>query len=172
MANGRSGFIHPNIVRTEGELTNLPRINPPPLPPTAIPIPTSPPPPPPTSAANLVIASTSHVVINPHPATCNETYRINVTVTNNGSQATNSGFLVEVKDSRHDGLGPAITHIGFGALGPGASQTAWGEITQVQYYDELHHINLRIDSNNQVPESNENDNRHAAAPYILQRGRC
>lgn len=170
LPNGRTGFIHPNIVRTEGELTNLPRINPPPLPPTPIPIPTSPPPP--ASAANLVIANVSHVVINPHPAVCGDAYRIDVTVTNNGTQATNSGFLVEVKDSRQDGLGPSITHIGFGALAPGASQSAYGHLTQWQYYDELHHINLRVDSNNQVPESNESDNHHAAAPYILQRGGC
>lgn len=173
LPNGRSGFIHPNIVRTEGELTNLPRVNPPPLPPTPIPIPTSPPPPPPpASAANLAIVSPSHVVINPHPANCGEAYRIDVTVTNNGTQATSSGFLVEVKDSRSDGLGPSITHIGFGPLAPGAAQTAFGHLTQWQYYEELHHINLRVDSNSQVPESNENDNLHAAAPYILQRGSC
>ena len=39
--NGRSGFIHPNIVRPEGDLTALARINPPPLPPTPIPPPTA-----------------------------------------------------------------------------------------------------------------------------------
>ena len=80
---GRSGFIHPNIVQAEGDLSNLRRINPPPVPPTPIPQPTAIPVAAPASTgANLRII---HVQIRPHPAVCNEAYEAQVTVINDGS---------------------------------------------------------------------------------------
>ena len=78
---GRSGFVHPNIVRAEGDLSNLARINPPPLPPTPIPVPTAVPVA--TTGANLIMQD---VVISPHPATCRVGYSIEVTVVNNGNR--------------------------------------------------------------------------------------
>ena len=176
MASGRTGFIHPGIVRAEGDLSNLDRIAPPPPPPptpvpiipTAVPAPAAQPAPA-SSNANLVM---ENVVIRPHPAVCGEAYRIEVTVRNNGSAATTSGGVVRVTDTRHDGAQPTSTNIGFGALAAGGTQRVFGHLTTSTYYNERHNINLRLDANNQVPESNENDNLHATAPYILQRGKC
>lgn len=167
LANGRSGFIYPAIVRTEGDLSNLPRINPPPLPPTPIPLPT--PVPVVTTGANLVM---ENVIINPHPANCGQAYRIDVTVRNNGNGAAASGGLVEVRDARQDGQGLATTRIAFGPLAAGQAQPVFGHLTQSQYYAELHNINLYLDITNQVAETNEGDNQHATAPYILAKANC
>ena len=165
--SGRSGFIHPNIVRPEGDLSALARINPPPLPPTAIPQPTAIPAP--TSGPNLRI---THVQISPHPAICNEAYSIEVTVTNDGNAAAAAGNAIEVRDSRSDGAGRVTTIIGGSPLAVGETRTYGGALTQNQYFDELHHINVRVDARNEVAETNENDNLYATAPYILQRGSC
>ena len=170
LANGRSGFIFPGIVRTEGDLGNLPRINPPPLPPTPIPLPTAiPVVVQPQTGANLRFES---VNTSPHPAKCNEAYRIDVTVRNDGNGGSTSGGLIEVRDSLPDGRGRVTTQIAFGPLGAGQAQALFGHLTQSQYHGELHHINLILDVNNQIAETNENDNRSATAPYILDKAKC
>ena len=64
------------------------------------------------------------------------------------------------------------TRIGFTPLAAGQSATFTGHLTQNQYYDETHNINLTVDAGNEVAETNENDNLHATAPYILVRGDC
>ena len=165
--SGRRGFIHPNIVRPEGDLSNLPRINPPPLPPTPIPVPTAVPVP--TTGANLVMQD---VVIDPHPATCGVGYAIHVTVHNNGNGASTSGGLIQVTDLVPGQPQRQRTEIAFGPLAAGASQRVNGFLTPTVHFDVAHNINMRLDYNNQVAETNENDNLHAVAPYILQRGSC
>ncbi len=173
LANGRTGFIHPNLVQIEGDLTNLPRINPPPLPPTAIPIPTVPPVVVQPVAQTNVNLRITKVVISPHPAKCGEAYRIDVTVQNNGTAQSDRGGIIEVKDSHADsGTLVERTVIGFGALPAGASQTYFGHITASTYYKEMHHINLYLDANNEVAENNEGDNHSAAAAYVLKKGNC
>ena len=173
LANGRSGFIHPGIVRTEGDVGGLRLINPPPLPPTPIPPPVVVAPPveqQPQTGADLVFGGSK---IEPHPATCNKAYKITVTVRNAGNGNSSSGGLIEVRDTREaDGSGRQSTHIAFGPLAAGASQTVFGHLTTNQYYNETHHINLYLDVNNQVPETNESNNHHAEVPYVLQRGKC
>ena len=173
LANGVSGFIHPNIVRTEGDLSNLKSISPPPLPPTPIPIPTAIPvaaaPAAPATGADLVFGGAS---VSPHPPTCNETYTVNVTIRNNGN-ADSQGVIVEVRDSRaNDGQVLQTTRIGFPPVPVGQSRSAFGQITTSQYYKELHHINLYLDVDSQVAETNEGNNHHAEAPYVLRRGNC
>ena len=180
LANGRSGFIYPNIVNTTGDLSNLPRINPPPPPPpTAVP-PTPVPPPPqqqqpqpqqpqPTSNVDLVIA---HVQINPHPVSCGESYEIQVTVRNAGSDTANGG-IITVRDQGQAGAGPVeSTRIAFGTLGPGATQVVTGHLSPTVHVETLHHINLDVDSDNRVAEINESNNNHATAPYWFGKGSC
>ncbi len=174
--SGVRGFIHPNIVRAEGDLSNLERIAPPPLPPTPIPIPTAIPvaappaaPAAPASGPNLAFGE---IRMEPHPATCNETYTIHVTVHNNGNGDA-GGFSVEVRDSRMGtGAGQATTQIGYPPVPAGQSRSAFGRITQNQHYEEVHHVNLFLDIHNQVAETNEGDNHGATAAYILRRGGC
>jgi len=177
LANGRNGFIFPGIVRTEGDFQNLPRINPPPLPPTPVPIPTPVPPPPqpqpqpqqPTTGADLYIES---VVINPHPVTCGQTYEIRATVRNGGSGASTSGGIITVRDSGLSGSAPAeSTVIAFGPLAPGHAQVVVGHLTPTIHVETLHHINLYLDTQNQVAETNENNNHRAEQPYFFT-GRC
>lgn len=176
LESGVRGFIHPNIVRAEGDLSDLERIAPPPLPPTPIPIPTAIPveappaaPAAPANGPNLVFGE---IRMEPHPATCNETYTIHVTVHNNGNGDA-GGFSIEVRDSRMGtGAGQATTHIGYPPVPAGQSRSAFGRITQNQYYEELHHVNLFLDINNQVAETNEGDNHGATAAYVLRRGGC
>lgn len=174
MRNGRTGFIHPNIVRAEGDLNNLERIAPPPPPPpTPIPIiPTAAPPPAPAAGANLAFVGGS-IRIEPHPATCGQAYKITATVTNNGDGAASSGGVIRVRDTRQEGdVFSGETTIAFGPLNPGQSQEVFGHLTVSIYYEEMHNINLTLDADNQVAETNENDNYHATAPYILKRGSC
>ncbi|MDE2638411.1 MAG: hypothetical protein OXI30_18740 [Chloroflexota bacterium] len=171
LANGRSGFIYPHIVTTRGDLGNLPRINPPPLPPTPIPVPTAvPAPQQPQTGADLVFHS---VRVDPHPADCNETYRIDVTVRNAGSGAATSGGNILVSDRGVNGTAQAqTTNIAFGPLAPGHTQEVFGHLTPTLHYDTIHHISLQLDSNNQVAETNEGNNFHADAPYYMARGSC
>ncbi len=167
LSTGRRGFIHPNLVSPQGDLSSLARINPPPLPPTPIPPPTAVPAP--TSGPNLRIVNSQ---IRPHPPLCNQAYEIQVTVINDGNAATQTGGVVEVRDSRHDGAGLITTFIGLSQLAPGEQRTFGGKLTQAQYYRELHHINMIVDARNEIAETNEGDNRHAAAPYILDKASC
>ena len=183
LANGRSGFIFPGIVRTEGDLGDLPRINPPPLPPTAVPIPTAAPvvqqpapqpaqqqPAQPTTGPDLYI---EHAVIDPHPVSCRQTYSITVRVRNGGSAASTSGGLIEVRDSGNSGsAAPETTRIAFGALAPGQAETYVGHLTPTIHVETLHHINLYLDINHQVAETNENNNLRAERPYWLSKGNC
>ena len=166
LSTGRRGFIHPNLVTAEGELSNLKRVNPPPLPPTPIPQPTTVPAP--STGPNLRIINDQ---IRPHPPRCNQAYEVQVTVVNEGNAASGA-FAITVRDSRHDGLGPKEVVIGGAPMAAGEQRTFGGNVTQSQYYNELHHINIYVDSKNEVPELNENDNHHADKPYILDKASC
>ena len=141
LANGRTGFIYPYIVNTRGELDNLPRINPPPLPPTPIPAPTAvPAPPQPQTGADLVF---QQVVIDPHPVDCNETYRIDVIVRNAGSGAATNGGMILVTDKGLDGTGQAqTTQIAFGPLAPGQTTAVHGFLTPSLHFDTNHHVTM------------------------------
>lgn len=171
LPNGRSGFIYPHIVRTEGEFSNLPRINPPPPPPpTPVPIPTAVPAPPQQTASNVDLVFHS-VVIHPHGVKCGESYRITVQVRNAGSGPASSGGHIIVRDSGLNGSAqPQTTEIAFGPLNAGAVQEVFGHITPTIHVETTHNINLHLDGHNQVPETNEGNNHHATAPYFLSSG--
>ena len=171
LPSGRSGFIHPNIVRAEGDLSNLARINPPPLPPTPIPVPTAVPAAPaaPSTGANLIMRD---IVINPHPADCRKGYSIQVTVENNGNGAATSSGVIRVTDLVQGEPQRERTNIGFGPLPAGANQQVEGYLTPTVHVGRLHNINFELDYGNQIAETNENDNFHAEAPYILGKGDC
>ena len=171
LPSGRSGFIHPNIVRAEGDLTNLARINPPPLPPTPIPVPTAVPAAPaaPSNGANLIMRD---IVIDPHPAACRVGYSIHVTVANIGDGAALNSGVIRVTDLVQGEPQRERTNIGFGPLAAGGSQRINGFLTPTVHIEREHNINLELDYGNQIAETNENDNLHAVAPYILQKGGC
>ena len=166
LAGGRSGFIYPYIVNTEGDFDALPRINPPPLPPTPIPVPTAVPQP--TTHVDLVM---DRVQIHPHGVKCGQTYEVRVWVRNAGSGPATNGGIVIVRDSGNNGSAqPQTTEIAFGPLNAGATHEVWGNITPTIHVETLHHVNLHLDGHNQVLEFNEGNNQHATAPYFLQGG--
>lgn len=171
LSSGRRGFIAPFIVDAMGDTSAVLAIQPPPLPPTPIPtaIPQPTAPPAPATGPNLVVDGSP--VVSPHPATCNQPYSISVRIKNIGN-ARSGGGLVEIVDSRHDGVGREVTYTPFRELDPGQSAVSQATITAKVYHGELHHINFHVDYDNRVAEMNENDNRSAAAPYILQKGDC
>ena len=172
LPNGRSGFIHPGIVNTEGDLSNLPRINPPPLPPTPIPIPTAIPvaPAPAQTNADLVI---SKVVIEHGTLACGRNSSIQVTVENNGSGSTGSDFTVRVVDSTaFDGNTAAETTISFSPLNAGSRNTANGNLRVSTHHGRTHHLNFTVDPDNRVAETNEGNNLLAVAAFVLDRLSC
>lgn len=166
--SGRRGFIAPSVVRAEGDLASLPRINPPP-PPTPIPTNTPTPTATPETSANLVV---SKVTLNPNPPQCNETFTIFVTVKNTGSGASSVGGSISVTDSRTaDGTVIESTLGAFPALDPDGTFEGIIPITVDTYYNEDHTLTIRIDSTGVVPETNEADNTFTIV-YELGQADC
>ena len=176
LANGRSGFIFPGIVDTEGDLSNLPRINPPPLPPTPIPLPTAVPvqqqpaqQPAAATGANLVM---ENINISPWPPKCNETVNITLTVRNNGTGASNNGSIRVVDKLNSTGADGSSTSIGFSQLPAKGGHNVFGNLTVSTNFEEDHHITLYLDNGNAIPETNENDNVWASGTYNLAKANC
>lgn len=168
LANGRRGFIAPSVVRTEGDLTSLPRINPPP-PPTPIPTNTPLPTATPVATSNLVI---SQITLDPNPPQCNETFTVFVTVANDGSGASSTGGSISVVDTRTaDGTVTESTIGAFPPLDPGASFEGIIPITVSTFHSENHTLTVRIDATDVVPETNEADNTITVV-YELEQADC
>ncbi len=168
MDDGRRGWIAPSVARAEGNLSNLPRINPPPPPrPPATPTPVATPVP--ATTANLMITGFQ---LSPATPTCNQAFNVFINITNSGSQATLSGGTVLVED-KHTATGVlAATGSGtFPVLQPGANWVVVVPLTTNIFYAEPHTVTAVVDSLSQVPETNEADNLIAAS-YVLQKGSC
>ena len=168
LPSGRRGFVAPSVVRSEGDLTNLPRINPPP-PPTPIPTNTPTPTATPETSANLVV---SKVTLDPNPPKCNKTFTIFVTVKNTGSGASSVGGSISVTDARTaDGTVIESTLGAFPALDPDGTFEGIIPITVDTFYNEDHTLTIRIDSTGVVPETNEADNTFTIV-YELAKANC
>ncbi len=163
--NGQIGWIAPSIVTTSGDLTNLPRIEPPPPPPpTAIPAT-----PVPVSLANLVAGI---VVFNPGQPTCAQTFTVGFDVANLGTQPTAFSGTVSLVDTRAaDGSQQGSTIGGFPVLQPGQTFRVNMPLTISTWFNEQHNITLVIDPANQIPEANKGDNLRVVS-YTLQKGGC
>ncbi len=168
---GGTGWVYAALSQASGDLASLPRDPGPPTPlPTAIPPtpvpaqPTSPP-----SSANLVAGIVELSVGQP---TCQQTFNIGLDVANLGTTATASSGTVSVKDIRAaDGSVQQTTIGGFPVLQPNQTFRVNMPFTVSTYYNEKHTIILIIDPDNQIPESNEGDNRREV-DYTLQKGSC
>jgi hypothetical protein len=162
------GWVSAQTVSISGNTDNMPVDAGP-----ATPAPTAPPAPtattPPASNVNLVIVN---VAIDPHPFQCGKSSSIQVTVKNEGSEATASGGKIRVTDilqSTNENRGS--TEGIFPPLAAGESYTSQMYLQIDVNIDEGHNTVTTIDADNQVNESNENDNQ-SVIPYILQRGGC
>jgi uncharacterized protein YraI len=168
---GGEGWVFAALTEASGDIASLPRDAGPPAPtaapPTAVP-PTQPPPPPATTA-NLVAGI---VVLNPSQPACAGTFSIGFDVANLGGQPTASSSTVSVQDVRSsDGASQQTTLGGFPVLQANQTFRVDMPLTVSTFYDEEHTIILIIDPNNQVPETNESDNRREIK-YTLQKGSC
>lgn len=163
--DGRRGWIAPSIVRAEGNLASVSRINPPPPPFTPTPIPTNTP----VTSANLQITGFQLLPAVPN---CNEPFTVQVNVANTGSGPTASGGTLAVTDT-HTASGTTTTTgtVGFPVLNPGQNFVVSVTLTVATFYNEAHQITMQVDSQNQVPETNENDNI-SVLTYILAKAGC
>lgn len=173
LADGRLGWMSPDIVSTSGDLTGLPLVAPPPPPPpTATPIPTIAPivnTVAPSSDANLVAGI---VVLDPAQPSCGQTFTVGFDVANLGSQATTVSGTVSLVDQRAaDGSSQGNTVGGFPVIQPGQTFRVNMPLTVSTWYNETHRITLVIDPSNQIPENNEGDNSRTIE-YTLQKGNC
>lgn len=162
------GWISAAFVTVSGDAASLPvDPGPPtPVPFTPTPVPTATP----VTSANLIIVGTP--AISPHPLNCNQTARISVVVQNNGTGPTASGGAIFVEDIHVASNGRQQSTEGvFPVLQPGQTFTSEMRLTVSTFFNEGHRIIIRIDSNNQVPETNEGDNQFTS-DYVLQKAGC
>ena len=171
---GGEGWVFAQLISVSGNVASLPVDQGPPvptavpptaIPPTAIPAATTPP----ATNANLVAGV---VVLNPAQPVCNQTFSIGFDVANLGSEATASSGTVSVRDVRAaDGSTQQETVGGFPVLQPGQTFRVDMPLTVSTYFDEDHRLTLVIDSSNQIPETQDGDNR-VELTYRLAKGSC
>ncbi len=165
------GWVFAALTDASGDVAALPRESGPPVPtaapPTAVP-PTNVPAPP-ASNVNLVAGI---VELNPGQPTCQQTFNIGLDVANLGSAASNASGGVSVTDVRSsDGSTQQITTGGFPVLQPQQTFRVNMPLTVSTWYNEEHTIILIIDPQNEIPETEEGDNRREVR-YTLQKGGC
>jgi hypothetical protein len=161
--NGNNAWVAPSVVTVTGNTASVPRILPPPPPVTPTPIPTATP----ITQANLVAGI---VQISPSQPVCGQTFNVGFDVANLGATATLSGGIVSLQDI-HNGSVQESTIGGFPVLNPGQTFRVQMPLTVDTFYDETHTLVLIIDPQNQVPETNESDNRREIT-YTLAKGGC
>jgi hypothetical protein len=167
LPDGRIGWVAPSVVNVSGNVNGVPRVQPPPPPIT--PTPTQPPATAtPITSANLVAGIVQLSNSNPD---CNETFTVGLDVANLGSGATSGSGVVSLQDTARGGTVTETTIGGFPVLNPGQTFRVNMPVTVDTFYDEDHTIVLTIDAQNQIPETNENDNRQTIT-YHLDRGSC
>lgn len=165
LPNGDEGFMSPSTVRIDGDLSTLPQVTPPPPPVTPTPVPTATP----VAQANLRIIG---VRLSSNPPICNQTFTIFATVQNVGTGSTNASATINVGD-RHLASGQIVqgTVGAVPSLGAGQIFEAVIPLTVSAYYEEVHRIELTVDSTGAVPETNEGDNGFSI-DYTLVKGGC
>ena len=161
------GWIFANLLSISGDVSRVPVDAGPPLPPTPTPTPIPPTPVPPSNI-NLFVAN---LLVNPHPLVCGSTANLEITVSNNGSEASSGGKISVQAILVSTGAVLESTVTVFPDLAPGQSHTAGAALTVGTNFDELQRITARVDSDNVVRENDENDNT-ASTDYILAKGGC
>ncbi len=168
MPSGGLGWMSPTVLQVSGDVSRLPRIQPPPPPvtPTFTPIPATATP---VTTANLVAGI---VVLAPNPPVCAQTFNVGFDVANLGSQATAFSGTVSLVDTRTaDGTVQGSTIGGFPVLQPGQTFRVDMPLTISTYFNESHTITLTIDPQAQIPETTRADNVQTIQ-YTLAQGSC
>ncbi|MCY4061813.1 MAG: hypothetical protein OXG53_05560 [Chloroflexi bacterium] len=120
---------------------------------------------------NLVVGWTE---VHPHPLYCGAEARLRVPIVNTGLSwfKTDSGHVSVAVEDFHVGTGISTTRyvlqVNTDQFGPGVRRVLdLGPIFVEQFVDELHRIEVRLDDENKVPETNEADNIWVTE-YILR----
>lgn len=138
-----------------------------PLPPT--PVPTNPPPPT-AEPTNRNIVFDGGITVDPFPLTCATESTVSFTVRNDGSEALGSESSIAIRDI-HVASGSIIENrITLGNLGAGEQADFEVQLRVDIYFNEGHRIEVILDADNQVSESNEDDNRSSTDEYTLEQG--
>jgi SH3 domain-containing protein len=169
LPNGVRGFISPSVVDAAGNVSNLQFINPPPPPATATPTPL-PATATPSTSINLIAGN---ITLDPSVPKCQQTFNVYVDIRNDGSQNLAYGGAILVQDLHVSDGG--LQQQTVGGFGPIPAHTTYNigpiPITVSTYYNEQHRIIVIVDSNNNVPEYNEGDNRSELV-YTLAKAGC
>jgi hypothetical protein len=167
LPNGTRGFIAPSVVTVSGDLSSLPRTNPPPRPvPTSTPAPTRPaatntPP----SGGGLPDFAGALPALNPTTPSCGAGFSVLVNLTNLGSTAIPVGttFTVSFQDWWNGNLleetSTTVT-VSSQPINPGGNFVVGtsSPITVNNGGGQPHELRVYIDTNNNVIESNESNN--------------
>lgn len=159
---GRRGFIAPSIVRADGVLSGLPRINPPPIPtPTLTPTP--------PAVADLLIDGFR---LEPAQPVCDEPFTAFMNVTNADTGASGREVTVLLTDTyAADGTQNAAASVTIPSLQPGANFVAVIALRVSTFFEETHRLRATVDSGGVVTEIKE-DNNTFTRTYTLARGDC
>jgi hypothetical protein len=162
--SGGKGWVSPAVVTFVGEVSTLPRMDPPPPPaPTQVPQPTAVP----TTASNVNLVA-GEIVLSGGPV-CNETFNIFIDVANFGTGRSPSG---SIGVSNIAPAGTSTTVGAFGEIEPGQTVRVGPiPLTVSVNFGEEHTLRVTLDPNNLIPETNEGDNTREYK-YTLQRGSC
>ncbi|MEM9951892.1 MAG: CARDB domain-containing protein [Chloroflexota bacterium] len=160
-------WISDIVVDVEGSLTGLPReagpptpVPPSPVPPTNTPVP--------SSNVDLFIDEAQSSFVPTFR--CAQPTTINITVVNGGSERS-QGVRILIEDVQPDGTVGESTETVVGALDPNASQTVQAVMTVSTFINEVHTFRARVDIDNVVAETNENNNTWDEI-YTLEPGNC
>ena len=163
--DGTEGFISPSTIRINGELIDVPVVDvpPPPFTPTFTPSPT------PVVRANLIATEFRLSENNPD---CNEAFEVIVVVQNVGTGPTNASGSIAVAD-RYLGSGQVTESStgGFPVLSAGERFEVRVPLTVDTFFEERHRIEVTIDSNGVIQETNEGDN-FVTRDYTLEVADC
>lgn len=163
------GWISSTLMTVTGSTSSLPvDVGPPtPIPATATPIP------PTATPAPQINLTVVNIQTSPHPLVCQKASEIQVTVRNEGAQATASGGTIRIWAILvSSGQEIGSTETVFPALQPGQQFTAGAFLTVSVNHSELQRILVEVDSKKVIGESNENDNTRQDVDYTLAKGSC
>lgn len=156
------GWISGSTVEVQGDTASLPReagpatpVPPTPVPPTNTPLP--------ASQVDLVIDGASSS-IGPFPFVCLEASTLTIVIVNQGSEAS-EGTTVVAEDI-YNGQVIESTSAPVPSLAPNQSTTVTMYLTVSTNVDELHTSRVRVDPNNGVNETNEDNNAYVN-DYVL-----
>ena len=164
--NNARGFINPDAVTVTGDLSQVRRVDPPPLP-TATPstTPTSPP---------LPDIAIKALALTPTQPTCAAAFDVNVLLINRGDVDATVPFKVHAIAALEAGdiqLDEGSVDVPPGSLPPFMEYQTEIELNVPEYHGQQINIFVTADSDGAVVESRENNNERTIS-YTPQQGGC